>query len=52
MMPGTAWLTPSVLGQSGTLQNSQCAVNTAASSAAGSGTSLTLNLSLTFQSAF
>ena len=50
--PGTAWLTPAVLGQSGTLQNSQCAVNIGASSAAGSGTSLALNLSLTFQSGF
>ena len=49
---GTAWLTPVVLGQSGTLQNSQCAVNTAASSASGNGTSLSLNLSMTFQSGF
>jgi hypothetical protein len=41
-----------VLGQTGILQNSQCSVNTAASSASGAGTSLALNLSLAFQSAF
>ena len=49
---GTAWLTPIVLGQTGTLQNSQCAVNTVSSSSTLSGTSLTVNLSLTFQSAY
>jgi hypothetical protein len=48
----TVWQTPVTLGQSGTLQNSQCSVNSAASSVTASGTSLTLNLALTFQSAF
>jgi hypothetical protein len=50
--PGTAWQTPVTLGQSGTLQNSQCSVNTAASSASGNGNILTLTLSLTFKAAF
>jgi len=34
------------------LQNSQCTVNTAPSSASGSGNNLTLNLALSFQPAF
>src|SRR5262249_48564459 len=37
---GTAWQSPVTLGQSGTLQNSQCSVNPAASSTSGSGTDL------------
>ncbi len=42
-----------VLLSSGTvLQNSQCAINTAASSASASGNILTLNLSLTFKGGF
>jgi hypothetical protein len=49
---GTAWLPPVVLGQSGTLQNSQCSVNTASSSSSISGNSLTVNLSLTFLPAY
>ena len=49
---GTGWTGPVTLGQSGTLQNSQCTVNTAASSASGSGNNLTLNLALSFQPAF
>ena len=49
---GTAWLAPVVLGNSGTLQNSQCSVNTAASSSAVSGNNLTVNLSLSFTSAY
>jgi hypothetical protein len=49
---GTAWQSPVTLGQSGTLQNSQCAVNPAASSVTGSGSTLTLNLSLTFNASF
>jgi len=47
---GTAWLSPVVAGQSGTLQNSQCTVNAAASSVSASGNNLTLNLALTFRS--
>ena len=50
--PGTAWQTPVTVGQAGTLENSQCAVNTAASSVSGDGNTLTLTLSLTFQPAF
>src|SRR5439155_21899879 len=49
---GTAWQGPVTLGQTATLQNSQCALNPAASSATGSGTNLTLNLALTFQPSF
>jgi hypothetical protein len=49
---GTAWLTPVVLGQAGTLRNSQCTIDTGASSATASGNNLTLMLALTFQSAF
>jgi len=49
---GTAWQTPVTLGQSGTLQNSQCSVNTLSSSASGSGNNLTVNLALTFKAGF
>ena len=49
---GTDWLGHVTLGQSGSLQNSQCTVSAAGSSASGSGTNLTLNLALTFQTAF
>lgn len=49
---GTAWLTPVTPGQSGTLQNSQCSVSSAASSVTTNGNNLTLNLSITFQSSF
>jgi hypothetical protein len=49
---GNVWMGPVILGQSGTLQNSQCVVNAAASSASGSGTNLTVNLALLFQPAF
>ena len=49
---GNAWLGPATLGQSGTLQNSQCAVNAASSSVSGSGNNLTVNLALSFQASF
>jgi hypothetical protein len=49
---GTAWLSPIVLGGSGTTQNSQCLVQSAGSGAISSGTDLTLNLALTFQTSF
>ena len=49
---GGAWLSPMTLGQTGTLQNSQCAVNLAASSASASGNNLTLTLAVTFLAAF
>jgi hypothetical protein len=48
----TAWQTPVTLGQSGTLQNSQCSMNPATSSTSGSGNNLTLTLALTFPAAF
>ena len=48
----TSWLGPITMGTSATLQNSQCTVNAAGSSASGSGNNLTLNVSLTFQSSF
>jgi hypothetical protein len=49
---GSAWQSPVTLGQSGTLQNSQCSVDPVHSSASGSGSNLTLNIALTFQNAF
>jgi hypothetical protein len=48
---GTGWLGPIPLG-SGTLQNSQCILNGAGSSATSSGTNLTLKVSLNFKPAF
>ena len=49
---GTAWQGPITMGQSATLQNSQCTINGATSSATGSGNNLTLNVAITFQAAF
>jgi hypothetical protein len=49
---GNSWLGPVTPGHSGTLQNTQCTVDGLNSSASGSGTNLTLNLAITFQSAF
>ncbi len=46
---GTAF-TAGTLGTVGTLQNNQCAINLATSSAAAVGNSLTLNLAMTFKS--
>ena len=43
---------PVLLSSGSVLQNSQCAINTAASSASASGNTLTLNLSLTFKGGF
>src|SRR5262249_49392581 len=39
---GTAWQNPVTVGQAGTVQNSQCSLNAAASSMTGSATSLTV----------
>jgi hypothetical protein len=50
--PATAWQTPVTLGQSGTLQNSQCSLDPLNSSVSGNENTLTLNLSLTFKPAF
>jgi hypothetical protein len=50
---GTAWQnTPVTPGQSGTVQNSQCSVDGATSSATGSGNTITLNVALTFKPTF
>jgi hypothetical protein len=49
---GSSWLGPVVIGQAGTLHNSQCTVNVGASSVSGSGTNLTVNLALSFSSSF
>jgi len=48
---GQAWMTGTI-GSGTTLQNSQCAVNLAGSSASASGTTLTLNLAMTFKPAY
>jgi hypothetical protein len=48
---GTQW-TPGTLGSTATLQNSQCRVALASSSVSLSGPTLTLNLAMTFSSAF
>jgi len=49
---GTAWQGPATIGQSTTLQNSQCTISAAGSSTSGSGNTLTLNVAVTFQTAF
>ena len=49
---GSSWMALLTIGQPGTLQNSQCALNAGASSASGSGTTLTRNPALTFQPGF
>jgi hypothetical protein len=46
-----AWLGPMTPG-AGTLQNSQCTLNGAGSSASGSGNNLTVNVALTFNASF
>ncbi len=49
---GNAVLGPLTPGAAGTLANSQCSINLATSSASGSGNTLSLNLAVTFTSAF
>jgi hypothetical protein len=49
---GTGGVGPVAGGSSGTLQNGQCALNVASSSAVSSGNTLTLNVALTFQYSF
>jgi hypothetical protein len=49
---GTALLGPITLGLAGTVQNSQCTVNGATSSLLASGSTLTLNLAMTFPASF
>ena len=48
----TAWLPPIALGGSATMENSQCRISAAGSSASGSGTGFTVTLSITFLGAF
>ena len=48
---GTGWIA-AALGDSGTLQNSQCSIALAGTSASLSGTTLTLRLALTFSSTY
>jgi len=45
---GTAWSAPATPGAAGTLSNSQCSINAATASVTPSGTTLTLNLPMTF----
>jgi hypothetical protein len=49
---GSGWVGNANLGGSGTLQNSQCSLNLAASSAVGSSNNLALTLAITFKSSF
>jgi hypothetical protein len=49
---GTAWLGPVVMGSGGGLSNSQCTLHAGNSSVEGAGATLTLEVSLTFSSAF
>ncbi len=49
---GTGYVGSAVLGTAGSLNNSQCTLNTAASSASTSGNNLTLTLALVFKPAF
>ena len=49
---GSSWLGGFVPGSSGTTGNSQCSINASGSSVSGSGTQLTLTVSVTFQTAF
>jgi hypothetical protein len=48
----TGWLSPVILGTSGSTQNSRCGVNAAGSSVSGSGNTLTVSLAMTFEAAF
>ncbi len=47
-----AWQSPLTVGKAGTTQNSQCSLNAGSSSTSSSGTTLKLNLAVTFKSAF
>ena len=48
----TAWLGPGTPGASGTLVNDQCSIDMGSASVSGLGTTLTLNLPITFQPGF
>jgi len=49
---GGAWVSPHALGQAGTIENSQCIIDTGASSVLKSGNTLTLNLAVSFKTGF
>jgi hypothetical protein len=49
---GNAWLGPVTPGTAGTVENSQCTLVAASSAASGSGTTLTLDVSVSFKGAF
>ena len=49
---GSTWGTSVILGQAGSVSNSQCSVDTAASNAVTSGNNITLNLAVTFSPGF
>jgi hypothetical protein len=49
---GSAWLGPATPGASGTLENSQCALTLGSTAVSGSGTTLTLDLAVSFKSIF
>jgi phage baseplate assembly protein gpV len=49
---GTGWLSPATPGTAGTLSNSQCSMNLAATTVTTSGINLTLNLPVTFTAAY
>src|SRR6202034_750174 len=49
---GTGWLPPATLGSAGTLSNSQCSLYLATATVTTSGTNLTLNLPVTFTTAY
>jgi len=46
---GSGWVGSGVLGSAGTVENSQCRVTLGTSSASGVGTTLTINLAITFK---
>ena len=48
----TSWLGPLSMGAGTTIENSQCILNAATSSAVASGTNLTVNVALSFKGAF
>jgi hypothetical protein len=49
---GTDWIGSALMGSATTIQNSQCAVNAALSSASGSGNNFTVNLRVSFLAGF
>lgn len=49
---GTGWLGPVTMGSQAMLENSQCAINAAASSVNGANTDMTLRLAITFKPAY